>query len=123
MTAADDHSHTGKNIAPARDSARVNMSVQMIDRDQRFVQRQTQRLGGDQANQQRTGQTGRVGYGDRIKIDVPTLSLDLLVDEDELARRRSEWAGAPEPRYTTGVLAKYARLAQGAEKGAITNVT
>jgi dihydroxy-acid dehydratase len=61
--------------------------------------------------------------GDRIKIDVPTLSLDLLVDDAELDRRRSDWAGPPEPRYTSGVLAKYAKLAQGAEKGAITNIT
>jgi dihydroxy-acid dehydratase len=61
--------------------------------------------------------------GDRIKIDVPTLSLDLLVGDDELARRREAWVGAPAPRYTTGVLAKYAKLAQGAEKGAITNIT
>ena len=61
--------------------------------------------------------------GDRIKIDVPTLSLDLLVDDAELEQRRAAWAGAPEARYKTGVLAKYARLAQGAEKGAITNVT
>ncbi|MDJ0769956.1 MAG: dihydroxy-acid dehydratase [Ilumatobacter sp.] len=60
--------------------------------------------------------------GDRIKIDVPTLTLDLLVDDDELERRRTDWTGPPDPRYTTGVLAKYARLAQGAEKGAITNV-
>src|SRR5690606_24483437 len=59
--------------------------------------------------------------GDQIKIDVPTLSLDLLVDEAELARRREAWTGAPTPRYTTGVLAKYAKLAQGAERGAITN--
>ncbi len=61
--------------------------------------------------------------GDRIKIDVPTLTLDLLVDDDELARRRDEWAGPPPARYTTGVLAKYAKLAQGAELGAITNIT
>jgi dihydroxy-acid dehydratase len=61
--------------------------------------------------------------GDRIKIDVPTLTLDLLVDDAELERRRAEWAGPPAPRYTTGVLAKYAKLAQGAEKGAITNIT
>ena len=59
--------------------------------------------------------------GDQIKIDVPTLSLDLLVDEAELAARRAAWSGAPAPRYTTGVLAKYAKLAQGAERGAITN--
>ena len=59
--------------------------------------------------------------GDRIRIDVPTLSLDLLVDETELAERRIGWQPIP-PRYTSGVLAKYAKLAQGAEKGAITNV-
>ena len=62
-----------------------------------------------------------VGDGDRIRIDVPTLSLDLLVDEEELARRRVGWAPIA-PRYTSGVLAKYAKLAQGAEKGAITNI-
>lgn len=59
--------------------------------------------------------------GDTIRIDVPTLSLDLVVDEAELARRREGWAPIP-PRYTSGVLGKYARLAQGAEKGAITNL-
>jgi dihydroxy-acid dehydratase len=60
--------------------------------------------------------------GDRIKIDVPTLSLDVLVDDAELDARRQGWEPIP-PRYTSGVLAKYARLAQGAEKGAITNIT
>ena len=59
--------------------------------------------------------------GDVIRIDVPTLSLDLLVDETELAQRRVGWEPIA-PRYTSGVLAKYAKLAQGAEKGAITNV-
>src|SRR6056297_4123380 len=58
-----------------------------------------------------------VADGDRIKIDVPSLRLDVLVDDAELERRRSEWGGPPAPRYTTGVLAKYAKLAQGAEKG------
>ncbi len=58
--------------------------------------------------------------GDQIRIDVPTLTLDLLVDDDELARRREGWEPNP-ARYTSGVLGKYARLAQGAERGAITN--
>jgi dihydroxy-acid dehydratase len=57
--------------------------------------------------------------GDRIVVDVAGRSVDLLVDESELARRRSLWK-LPEPRYTTGVLAKYARLATGAERGAVT---
>jgi dihydroxy-acid dehydratase len=58
--------------------------------------------------------------GDLIRVDVHDLSLDLVVDEAELARRREGW----EPlrnRYTSGVLGKYARLVQGAETGAITN--
>jgi dihydroxy-acid dehydratase len=57
--------------------------------------------------------------GDRIRIDVASKSVDLLVDRAELERRRAEWK-LPEPRYTSGVLAKYARLASGAERGAIT---
>jgi dihydroxy-acid dehydratase len=57
--------------------------------------------------------------GDRIVIDVVGHTIDLHVDSDELATRVSEWK-LPEPRYTSGVLAKYARLASGAERGAIT---
>jgi len=57
--------------------------------------------------------------GDRIVIDVDTMSIDLDVPADELARRRADWK-LPQPRYTSGVLAKYAKLAQGAERGAIT---
>ncbi len=60
-----------------------------------------------------------VEEGDGIVIDVTNHTIDLLVEPDELARRREHWK-QPEPRYTWGVLAKYARLAQGAEKGAIT---
>jgi len=59
--------------------------------------------------------------GDRIRIDVPTKRLDLLVDEATMAERRRGWKPNP-PRYTSGVLAKYARLVQGAETGAITNI-
>ena len=58
--------------------------------------------------------------GDVIRIDVPTKSLDLLVPETELARRREGWVPNA-ARYTSGVLGKYARLVQGAETGAITN--
>ncbi|HEY1278216.1 MAG TPA: dihydroxy-acid dehydratase [Acidimicrobiales bacterium] len=58
--------------------------------------------------------------GDRIRIDVHAKALDLVVDEAELARRREGWTPIP-PRYTSGVLAKYARLVGGAERGALTN--
>ncbi len=60
-----------------------------------------------------------VNDGDRIVIDIPARTIDLMVDDDELARRRLDWK-VPPPRYTRGVLAKFARLVQGAERGAIT---
>src|SRR5690606_32978745 len=60
-----------------------------------------------------------VEEGDRIRIDVRTHTIDLLVDEQTLRAGRASWK-LPEPRYAGGVPAKYARLAQGAEKGAIT---
>ena len=65
------------------------------------------------------GPMALVAEGDRIRIDVRTHGIDLLVDGDVLAERLADWK-APPPRYTSGFLAKYARLAQGAEKGAIT---
>ncbi|MBS1848091.1 MAG: dihydroxy-acid dehydratase, partial [Actinobacteria bacterium] len=62
-----------------------------------------------------------VEEGDRIVIDVDAHTIDLDVDEATLAERRANWK-LPEPRYTSGVLAKYAALAQGADQGAITRV-
>ena len=58
--------------------------------------------------------------GDSILIDVPSKKLDLQVSNEVLAARKVGWQPNP-PRYTTGVLGKYARLVQGAETGAITN--
>jgi dihydroxy-acid dehydratase len=60
-----------------------------------------------------------VADGDRIVIDVAARTIDFDVDEAEIARRRGEWK-LPEPRYRTGVLAKYAKLVTGAERGAVT---
>jgi len=58
--------------------------------------------------------------GDTIRIDTRALTLDLLVDDGEIAKRRASWQPNP-PRYTRGVLGKYAKLVQGADTGAITN--
>jgi dihydroxy-acid dehydratase len=66
------------------------------------------------------GPIALVRDGDRVVIDVDRHTVDLDVPEVELERRRVDWK-VPPPRYTTGVLAKYARLAQGAERGAITD--
>jgi dihydroxy-acid dehydratase len=65
------------------------------------------------------GPIALVRDGDRIVIDVTDHSIDLMVDEAELARRAVELK-AFEPRYTSGVLAKFARLVSGAELGAVT---
>ena len=66
------------------------------------------------------GPIGLVRDGDRIVIDVNNDTIDLIVDPAELARRASEPRPFT-PRYTTGVLEKFARLVQGAEKGAVTS--
>jgi dihydroxy-acid dehydratase len=58
--------------------------------------------------------------GDRIRVDVRNLSLDLLVSDEELAQRRVGWVPNTN-KYSSGVLGKYAKLVQGAETGAITN--
>ena len=62
-----------------------------------------------------------VKSGDRIRVDVHGKSLDLLVDQAEIDKRKALWV-KPAGRFTTGVLGKYARLVQGAETGAITNI-
>jgi dihydroxy-acid dehydratase len=65
------------------------------------------------------GPIALVADGDRITVDVVNHTIDLVVGVDELDRRRVELKH-PAPRYTTGALAKYARLVTGAERGAIT---
>ncbi|MGZ4598056.1 MAG: dihydroxy-acid dehydratase [Actinomycetes bacterium] len=64
------------------------------------------------------GPVALVQDGDRIRLDVAAKTLDLLVDDDELARRRTTWQ-APPPRYPRGVLAKYAKLVGSAAHGAV----
>ncbi|MEI6230404.1 MAG: dihydroxy-acid dehydratase [Actinomycetes bacterium] len=56
--------------------------------------------------------------GDRIRLDVSTRTLDLLVDEDELAARRVGWE-PPAPKWTRGVLSKYVKLVGSARYGAV----
>jgi dihydroxy-acid dehydratase len=67
------------------------------------------------------GLIGLVKEGDSITVDAYQLLLHLNVDEAEIARRRAAWT-APQPRYTRGVLAKFARLASSASKGAVTDL-
>jgi dihydroxy-acid dehydratase len=66
------------------------------------------------------GNLALVQEGDAITIDAHKLLLQVNVSDEELARRRASWK-QPAPRYTRGVLAKFARLASTASKGAITD--
>jgi dihydroxy-acid dehydratase len=65
------------------------------------------------------GPIALVEEGDRIRIDADARSLEVLVDDAMLVARRDRWT-APAPHYTTGALAKYAKLVGGADHGAIT---
>jgi dihydroxy-acid dehydratase len=65
------------------------------------------------------GPIALVEEGDRIRLDLGARTLDLLVDDALLEQRRAGWKPL-EPRYTTGVLGKYAKLVGSAAQGAIT---
>ena len=58
--------------------------------------------------------------GDVVVIDVEQRRLDVEVDADELAGRHASWL-QPEPRYATGVFAKYADVVRSASQGATTS--
>jgi dihydroxy-acid dehydratase len=67
------------------------------------------------------GAIALVEEGDRITIDAGRRLLQLDVTDVEIARRRAGWT-APKPRYTTGVLHKYAKLVSSASLGAVTDL-
>jgi dihydroxy-acid dehydratase len=64
------------------------------------------------------GNIALIREGDAITIDAHRLLLQLNIDEAELARRRAAWT-KPAPRYTRGVLAKFAKNASSASSGAV----
>jgi dihydroxy-acid dehydratase len=67
------------------------------------------------------GAIALVEEGDTITIDARARSLHLHVSDEELTRRRTQWK-PPQPRYTTGVLAKYAKLVSSSSLGAVTDL-
>ncbi|HEY8910886.1 MAG TPA: dihydroxy-acid dehydratase [Desulfosporosinus sp.] len=64
------------------------------------------------------GPIALVENGDLISINIPNRSLQLLVSDEELAKRRQAWV-RPEPKVTSGYLARYAKLVSSASKGAV----
>lgn len=67
------------------------------------------------------GPIGLVQNGDRISINAETREITLHVDDAEIATRRAAWV-KPKPKYTTGALAKFAKLTSGADTGALTDM-
>ncbi|MGL6137923.1 MAG: dihydroxy-acid dehydratase, partial [Planktothrix sp.] len=67
------------------------------------------------------GNIGLVKEGDTITIDAHQRLLQVNISEEELAQRRQTWQ-APKPRYTKGVLAKYAKLVSSSSVGAVTDL-
>jgi dihydroxy-acid dehydratase len=65
------------------------------------------------------GPIALVREGDRITFDIAKRAMRVEISEEEMAKRRSEWK-APEPRYKTGVFAKYAATVKSASEGAVT---
>jgi dihydroxy-acid dehydratase len=65
------------------------------------------------------GPIALVADGDRVRIDTDGRTIDALVDDAELDRRRADWT-EPAPKYTQGALAKYARTVGSADTGATT---
>ena len=65
------------------------------------------------------GPIGMLREGDIITLDIPNRRLDARITEEEMTDRRAAWT-AMEPKYTTGVLAKYAKLVSSASEGAVT---
>jgi dihydroxy-acid dehydratase len=65
------------------------------------------------------GPIGLIRDGDVIIMDVESRTLDVNISDDEMERRRQEWQ-PPEPRHTTGVMGKYAKLVSSASRGAVT---
>jgi dihydroxy-acid dehydratase len=65
------------------------------------------------------GNIALVQEGDSVTIDAHKLLIQVNISDEELARRRAEWK-QPAPRYTRGVLAKFAALASPASRGAVT---
>lgn len=64
------------------------------------------------------GPIALIEEGDRITVDIEGGEVNLHVSDEELAKRRAAWK-APESKYKTGVLARYAKLVTSADKGAI----
>ncbi len=67
------------------------------------------------------GAIALVQEGDLITIDAPARNLELQISAEELAQRRATWQPRP-PRYTQGVLAKYAKLVSSSSVGAVTDL-
>ena len=64
------------------------------------------------------GPIGLIREGDIVEIDIPNNKLAVQLSDNELAERKKDWA-PPAPRFTTGWLSRYAKMATNASNGAV----
>ena len=67
------------------------------------------------------GPIALIEEGDLIQINIPQLSLNVAVSDEEMAKRRAKWQPR-EPRVTTGYLARYASMVTSGNRGAILEI-
>jgi dihydroxy-acid dehydratase len=65
------------------------------------------------------GPIGLLQEGDTVSVDIDARRISVELSDAELARRRAAWK-APAPHYTSGVMAKYAKMVSQADDGAVT---
>ena len=65
------------------------------------------------------GPIALINEGDEITLDIPARQLNVKLTEEQLTDRRANWTPKP-PNYTSGALAKYAKLVSSASEGAVT---
>jgi len=95
----------------------------------RFVVDSSSAIGRASPEAAAGGAIGLVRNGDRIRIDIPNRRIDVLLSDEELAKRRAEqdalgWKPAqPRPRKVSAALKAYARLVMSADKGAVRDLS
>ena len=67
------------------------------------------------------GTIGLIRTGDKIRISAEDNSINVLISQEELAERRTNWI-APEPKHKKGILYKYAKCVASASKGCVTDL-
>ena len=134
ITLDKDRSVLGRNancdvVFPANDFAVSREHACILRVQYQFFIEDLGSRNGTYVNNQPVASRQPLRDGDKIRIDIPNRTIDVLLSDDELARRREEqnakgWKPAkPRPRKVTAALKAYAKLVMSADKGAVRDVS